>query len=364
MSSSQASTHFPLPPSHHVDHGSVRCIQRRGHQRFTTVAEGLYIGPPNNSPLALSDEGTAVYQLTPPGGGVVRVFREGGHEEALDPDWTGDFGPLALSPDGSQLAVSVYRGGRSELWVRALESGAFTKLSAGGTANYRPSWSPDGREIIFTSDQHGKIATYHVPADGSRRPALLFAVDRTVDEATYSHDGQWLVYRAGSGGNRDIYAMRTGATGSPRPLAAAPAEEFSPALSPDGRWLAYASDESGRTEVYVRPFPDAGTARYTVSHNGGCEPQWSHSGKELFFRDGAENLVAVEIAPGDVFHAGRQQPLFSTHPYVVDNRHHHYAVSLDDRSFLFIKSPTATASTNRLIITFGLFEDLKRRVER
>jgi hypothetical protein len=141
---------------------------------FTTLAEGLYIGAPNNSPLTLSDEGTSVYQVTPPGGHVVRVFRDGGKEEIPDPEWTGEFGPLSLSPDGSLLAISVARGGRSELWVKALGSGAFTKLSAGGTTNYRPSWSQDGREVVFTSDQRGKIATYHVPADGGARPARLF----------------------------------------------------------------------------------------------------------------------------------------------------------------------------------------------
>jgi serine/threonine-protein kinase len=357
-------------PSGHIllvqDDGALQAARfdaARGTVRggFTTLAEGLYIGAPNNSPLTLSDEGTSVYQVTPPGGHVVRVFRDGGREEILDPEWTGEFGPLSLSPDGSRLAISVARGGRSELWVKALDTGAFTKLSAGGTANYRPSWSPDGREVVFTSDRRGKIASYHVSADGGAPPASLFSVERTVDEAGYSRDGQWLVFRGGSGGGRDIYAMRSGIASSVRAVVATPAEEFSPALSPNGRWLAYASDESGRTEVYVRPFPD-GTARYTVSHNGGSEPLWSHSGKELFFRDGAENLVAVEVAPGDAFRPSAGRPLFSTQPYVADNRHHHYTVSLDDRSFFFVKSPSATASTNRLIVTLNLFEELRRKV--
>jgi Tol biopolymer transport system component len=78
------------------------------------------------------------------------------------------------------------------------------------------------------------------------------------------------VFRGGAGGGRDIYAIRPGVDGSPRAIVAGPAEEFSPALSPDGRWLAYASDETGRTEVYVRPFPNAGAAKYTVFAQRGC----------------------------------------------------------------------------------------------
>ncbi len=329
---------------------------------FTTVAEGLYIGAAAGTPLALSDDGTLVYQPGSAKRGVVRVSRDGGREEVVGPDWQGEFGNPALSPDGSLLAISVVRSGRSELWVKALGSGAFTKLSAGGTQNYRPSWSPDGRAVVFTSDQRGKITTYQVPADGSAQPTQLVSVGPTVDEAGYSRDGQWIVFRGGSGGGRDIYSMRVGADSSARAIVASPAEEFSPALSPDGRWLAYASDETGRTEVYVRPFPDASTAKYTVSHNGGSEPLWSHSGKELFFRDGAENLVAAEIAAGDAFRIVTSRPLFSTRSYITDNRHHHYAVSLDDRSFFFVKSPDTSGKANQLIITLNWFDELKRKV--
>jgi serine/threonine-protein kinase len=256
-------------------------------------------------------------------------------------------------------------GGRLELWVKALGQGTLTRLSTGGTQNYRPSWSPDGRAVVFTSDRGGKITTYQVAADGSAPPSLLLpGVIQSVDEAAFSRDGRWIVYRGGSGGGRDIYALQPGVDGSARALVASPAEEFSPALSPDGRWLAYASDETGRTEVYVRPFPDAAAARYVVSRDGGSEPLWSHSGKELFFRDGAENLVAATIAPGAAFRVASERALFSTRGYTTDNRHHSYSVSRDDRSFIFIRTPILSSSPNQLIIVLNWFEELKARVPR
>ncbi len=330
---------------------------------FTTVAEGLTVSSFTGVKFfTLSDEGTLGYQKAADPHQVVRVPRSGGQEGALDPGWEGVFASTSLAPDGSRVAVAVGRAGRTELWVRSLESGAMTRLSSGGTMNYRPSWSPDGNEVIFTSDQRGKITTYRVRADGSTPPEPLLAVAPSVDEAVFSRDGAWLLYRAGSGGSRDIFARRTVGDTTVLTLVNSRAEEFSPTLSPDGRWLAYASDETGQTEVYVRPFPDAGAAKFTVSRNGGSEPLWSPAGGELFFRDGNENLVAVGVAPGHEFRVTSTRVLFSTRGYVADNRHRNYSVSADGRSFLFVKSPGLLDVSTHLVVTLNWFEELRRKV--
>ncbi|WP_411281180.1 TolB family protein [Gemmatimonas sp.] len=140
--------------------------------------------------------------------------------------------------------------------------------------------------------------------------------------------------------------------------------QIAPALSPDGKWLAYGSDETGRLEIYVRPFPETQGARYTVSRAGGSEPVWSHSGNELFYRDGANRLVAAEIAPGPVFRVVTERALFSTSGYVTDNRHWHYTVSPDDRTFYFVKSGAQAGAQNELVVVLNWFEQLTRMVGR
>ncbi len=74
-------------------------------------------------------------------------------------------------------------------------------------------------------------------------------------------------------------------------------------MSPDGRWLAYASNESGQYEVYVRPFPNTNDGKWLVSTDGGEEPVWAHSGRELFYKGGG-NLMSVEVLPGPTFVTG------------------------------------------------------------
>jgi serine/threonine-protein kinase len=333
---------------------------------FTTVADGIAVNT-DEKPV-LSETGTLLYLKAAAPGQVVRVSRSDGRDTPVDPEWRGDFGPPALSPDGTQLAISVNRSGRRELWLRSLTTGTFLRLSAGGSANYRPTWTADGRQIAFISDQRGLGTVYQVPADGSAAPRRLLGWPTTVDEAFYTHDGRWLVLRSGSGGGRDIFFVRAGTDSLPRALVASAAEEYSPSVSPDGRWLAYTSDETGRSEIYVRPFPDTQGARYAVSHAGGSEPVWSHSGKELFFRDSAKQLVAAEVAtglsPGGEFRVVTQRVLFSTAQYLTDNRNRMYAVGPDDRTFYFVKGSADAGAKGQLVVVLNWFDELIRKVGR
>ena len=132
-------------------------------------------------------------------------------------------------------------------------------------------------------------------------------------------------------------------------MAATGAEEFSPTLSPDGHWLVYATDESGKYEVYVRPFPQVGASRQQVSDGGGSEPVWAHSGRELFYRDGAGRLVAVRVATGNGFAVESRQVLFDASAYGVDANHATYSITPDDRSFYFVRPRAATEAPMVLV---------------
>jgi len=328
--------------------------------RLSTVLDDVWSASPwsGSAVPGLSTTGTLIYQRFPSDRQVVRVGRDG-TEQVVDPGWSGLFDLLSLSPDGSRLAVTVDREGRSEVWVRSLATGTFTRLAYQGILNYRASWTPDGRSLLFISARSGHSALYRQPADGSAAATLVRDDPRAVDEAELSADGRWLIYRTGSGGARDIYAVRTEGDSTPVTIAASAFEEYAPALSPDGRWVAYVSNESNPPQVYVRPFPNAAAARWQVSRAGGMEPVWSHSGRELFYRNAAGDLVAATIAPGPSFRIVSERALFSVRAYMVDPLDHAYAVSPDDRSFLFIRIPPSTSSP--LVVVLNWFQELKAK---
>ncbi len=312
-------------------------------------------------PFALSREGTLLYERQPEPMEIVRVDRDG-LERLIDPEWRGQFEGLGLSPRGDRLAFSVQQGGRTELWVKELDDGPAARLASMGRYSYRPTWTPDGSSVLFISDAGGEPALYTVPADGSRPPEILLSSPRAIDEGMLHRDGIWLLYREGSGSARKIYARRTQGDTAPVDLLDTGAEEYSPTLSPNGRWLAYGSTESGGDEVYVRPFPDAGSARWQISRGGGASPLWSHSGRELFYRNVSGNLVAVTISENPSFRVVSEQVLFSTIGYVADTRHRLYALSPDGQSFIFIRQ-NAT-ETPGAVIVLNWFEELRARVGR
>jgi Tol biopolymer transport system component len=144
-----------------------------------------------------------------------------------------------------------------------------------------------------------------------------------------------------------------------RPILQTPASEVDARLSPDGRWLAYASDESGRYEVYVQSFSGSG-GKWLISTNGGREPVWAHSGREIFYRSG-DKMMAAAVATQPTFQAATSRLLFQG-PYEGTNTFSpDYDVTVDDQRFLMVQASEQSRPTDFNVV-LNWFEELKRLV--
>jgi tRNA A-37 threonylcarbamoyl transferase component Bud32 len=248
---------------------------------------------------------------------MVWVERDG-RESAVDPDWTFELTRQAgnvgwrLSPDGTRLAIGLHTEAGDDIWVKALPRGPVSRLSfAGGSSHYRPSWSADGRHVLFAASG-ARAGLYRRRADGTGADSIIFA--GALDEGVLSPDVRWVLLRQGNAalaaGGRDITGFRTGVDSAPRRVLATPFDECAIALSPDGRWMAYQSDETGRTEVFIRPFPAIDAGKWQVSSGGGVTPLWSRNGRELFFVGASRNMMAVAVTSGETLRLGEPRVLF------------------------------------------------------
>jgi len=107
------------------------------------------------------------------------------------------------------------------------------------------------------------------------------------------------------------------------------------------------------------PFPNARASKWSVTPDGGMEPHWSHAGDELFYRDAAGKLVAVQVQTTPTFSVGASTVLFDARPYVLSGLHAMYAVAPGDDRFLMIRA--GEADPGELIVVENWFQELRER---
>jgi eukaryotic-like serine/threonine-protein kinase len=331
----------------------------------------LYEGLESNAyscGVALSKAGTLIYMTLSQSSAreLVWVTRDGA-ASPVDQSWKvgGTITNFSLSPNGRSIALDVLRAAGADVWVKQIPGGPFSRITFGDTAAFRPTWMPDGGSVMYLLDRGDGGGVPAVRrADGVGAQRRLLPPKYANGQAFASADGKWLIVRSvlGEAGNGDILAAHIGDSVL-TPLVATSAREVTPALSPDGKFLAYASDESGTNEVFVRPFPDVATARWQVSTSGGSAPLWSHSGKELFFRNGHNDLQVAQVSESPTFTVGAQKPLFPLAPFTFGGPAQQYAISPDDKHFLMLRE-TAAGELGTLIVSEHWFEELKAREQR
>ena len=219
----------------------------------------------------------------------------------------------ALSPDGRQLALVLDSlQGSSDIWVKDLERGTFSRISFKGLC-YTPVWSRDGKHLYYAdgNQQENRTTLYRRAADGSREAELVGSFQGRLSlGAILPGEREWVATRYDPNANRrtEVVRLFQEAGRAPEPLTIANQDAFAPALSPDGKWLAYAGTEGGVTSVYVKPYGTT-NARWLVSTGPGQEPKWSRDGREIYYRS-SQGLWAVAVESMPTFRASMPRLLF------------------------------------------------------
>ena len=171
------------------------------------------------------------------------------------------------------------------------------------------SWSPDGREVLFTTNLSGRSNLWKVSAAGGWPVQLTQADDRQLN-GVWSPDGKWIVFQQDFGGNElwDLFAV-PGDGGEVVNLTNTPGiREQDPRWSPDGRTIALGYKPKQAT-VYNLALMDWTTRKLapltheqTPNHSW-SSVAWSPDGK-IVYADRTEtggsdgDVYAVELASG------------------------------------------------------------------
>jgi serine/threonine protein kinase/Tol biopolymer transport system component len=213
-----------------------------------------------------------------------------------------------ISPQGDRIALQI-DSGINDIWVLDLGRGVRTRLTFGPVANTSPIWSPDGKWIAYMSRRNDHFGVYRKRSDGSGAEEVLVSVDAQIAPDSWSGDGKSLIYTQRTPeGQGQIWVLPI--EGERKPSMVLPRGSIGQ-LSPDGHWLAYQSSESGVNEVFVVAF-GGGQGKWQVSANGGMLPLWGKDGREFYYLDGTQTLLAVQVRDvGGALEFGAPQSLVS-----------------------------------------------------
>jgi Tol biopolymer transport system component len=203
---------------------------------------------------------------------------------------------VALSDDDAFVAWTQLEG--IDLWLLELARGVSTRLTFGPSVEINPVWAPDRRRVVYSANPDGEfdlfVKTVSAPGDGER----LLRTPRGEMAEDWSPDGRFVLYTSAEGMGRNvspsgIWALPIDGDRTPIPIVQAPGTASNGSFSPNGAWVAFQSNETNRFEVYLQPFPTG--ERVQISTAGGVQPRWRPDGKELYYIDPANQLMAVPV---------------------------------------------------------------------
>lgn len=268
-----------------------------------------------------------------------------------------------LSPDGSQIAFIWKREGLADIYRLAVGAPAqwperltFNRKSKPYWWDETPQWSPDGRWLAFSLDEHVHVldpeAGLPVKVSGFTAGAsspvwmpdgkgLILAIE--LEEATkllltdregrsarlLTHgSGEDLDARPSPDGNKIVYVHAPSddpnrldlrlldlETGEQHQLTGGPRQkDWSPRWSPEGEWIAFISQRSGNHEIWLIR-PDGENLHQLSQQNLDCaDLAWSPDGSRLactINRGGSFDLTLIEVESGESTDLASGQGIFS-----------------------------------------------------
>lgn len=247
-----------------------------------------------------------------PAGGTPRLLAQA----STDPD---------VSPDGRHVAYTHAR----DVWVMRRDGKGKRRLTTDGRFNEDPSWSPDGKRIVFSKNPVVRPDLYVVKASGGKARQLTATADHEERNAAWSPDGRRIAYeRSGCEKPRDggacVYVMGADGRGQTNltPERQVPGCELAPGYAFHGQSRQPAWSADGSRIVFSGPLTcrigTTGTDLWIMDPSGGSKlalhrdhgtedatPSYSPDGTRIVLARPGEGLFVMPATGGAPFQLTR-----------------------------------------------------------
>ncbi|HUL74496.1 MAG TPA: CehA/McbA family metallohydrolase [Vicinamibacterales bacterium] len=232
--------------------GDIWKIPAKGGDAVALTHGPAYYFEPQWSPdgrsiaLTMDTDGNLDVGVVSADGGAVTRLTDA-REVDLEPAW---------SRDNQDLYFVSARGGRGfDIYkVRVADRSVAPVVTDPGD-QVQPAVSPDGTTLAYVSPVPGKLGTGGIwtrPLAGGAPALVHYEETEYRVRPEWTPDGKSLLYDSDEMGSNDV-AIVPAAGGNPFVLTNDPMGEFAPAVSSDGAWLAFVSNRTGPLTLEVAP---------------------------------------------------------------------------------------------------------------
>lgn len=203
----------------------------------------------------------------------------------------------SFSNDGKSILFTNYSRNKPDLYEYSLEDSAIKLISKQKGINISGVVSPSGKEIAVTLSKDGNSEIYMLNRDGSIKKRLTHAwgIDATP---SFSPDGKKIAFVSSRAGNPHIYVMNVDGSNVKR-LTYKGRYNQTPKFSPDGKSIVFtARDEFKVFDIFLINLADGKISRITQVQGNNEDPSFSPNGRHVVFsstRTGTKELFVSNL---------------------------------------------------------------------
>jgi len=186
---------------------------------------------------------------------------------------------FASDRDASRMTGRLIQnaGSGKEIYIADYDGANQLPVTANRNLNVAPVWSPDARDLAYTSWVSGFMDIYVRSLYDARPPTRPAGVDNNIENnlAAWSPDGSKLAFASTRSGDWDIWVVNRDGTNLHNITNYPRGTDNAPVWSPTGAQIAFTSDRTGSNQIYVIGADGVGLRQLTFGCQGCDRPTWS-----------------------------------------------------------------------------------------